>query len=61
MYKPKVESIWVGSINGDYQGVFINGNYHEYSIRWFPDEVLNKLSEYYDFSEVDERDLEVLW
>ena len=61
MFKPKVETIYVGKIHGNMQEVFINGEYHEYCIHKSPCAILSDLSQYYDFSYQDEKDLEVLW
>lgn len=61
MPKEKVESIVVGKIHGDKQEVYINGNYHEYKWDLSPYDIIDILSEFYDFSSQDEKDLEVLW
>lgn len=61
MPKPKVETIHLGLIYGDYQELFINGNKHSFNIYWSPMNVLEELERYYDFSYLDRKDLEVMW
>lgn len=61
MPKPKVEKIEVGAMYGDMQEVFINGNAHSFNIYWTASTVLESLEKYYDFDDLDRKDLEVMW
>lgn len=61
MPKPRVEKIEVGYIGGDYQEVFINGNSHWFNIHWSDVTILQELEQYYDFDDLDRKELEVMW
>lgn len=61
MCKQKVTKIEPGMMYGDWQEIFVNGNRHTFNIYWTPSTVLEELSKYYDFSYLDEKDLEVMW
>ena len=60
MPKPKVNSIQVGAMYGDWQEIFINGNQHAFNIYWTPATVLEELEKHYDFDYLDRKDITLI-